>query len=91
LVENVRFSTFLRTPISFEALARGVPWDLRYELVSESSLWAIPDGDNRVVRRTTGADESANPDLNPWSLLVEATISSKGQMHLALSVIDIAL
>jgi len=31
LVENIRFFAILPTPVSFEALARKVPWDTGYE------------------------------------------------------------
>ena len=46
------FSQFLTTTISFEALAKGVPWDLLYEIWSQKTrVRGLPEGENCMILR----------------------------------------
>jgi len=52
LAENFQFSPFLATPVSFEAIASGVPCDLWYEIWSKKPrIHGLSDGVNCMILR----------------------------------------
>jgi len=53
LVENLRFSPFLPTPVSFKAITRVIACALRYEIRCRNTILPVlPENKNRTIIRS---------------------------------------